>query len=169
MHLGSLARNGRQNLPNIPLLGLAVMIVVSQGAAMEGTAESGCTDNFHLLEKSLLSNTQNRFELLKTFFPSKGARPVFVEVDYRFVNESTAEEQGSEVWYWSVSEFYFVQPLEIFQYTSLFFANFGYRQTCLEVQLAAECAGASQEKMELLTQRVSTIYVEIIAGILSKL
>lgn len=145
----------------LPLLFILVSSAIFQSVVSHGlgnmTANS-CSSDFYLLEENVLSNTQNRFELLRTFFPSKGVHPVFVEVNYRFVNGSNSEEQSSALWYWSVAEFYFVQPLEIFQYTSLFFSNFEYRKSTLEITLAAECADASHEKMELLTQRVRSQY-----------
>lgn len=118
------------------------------------TADSQtCSKSYAVLEDSLLSNSENRFNLLKAFFPPKEARPIFVTVTYTF-NNATNE---SSVWYWSESEFYLIQPLEIFQFTSLLFANMAYRQSTVELQLDAQCVGASHDLMEMLTQRVSAL------------
>ena len=123
--------------------------------SQSAVTEENCSDSFYHLEISLLSRTQNRFELLKSFFPSKGSHPVFVEVNYTFVRRNDSSFVESKLWYWSQSEFYFVQPLEIFQFTSLLFSNFGYRKGSLLIKLDAECARADHEKLELLTRKVT--------------
>ena len=116
------------------------------------TTES-CASSFTVLEQSLLSRTENRFQLLKTFFPPRDSHPVFVTVTYDFVHNSTIEY--SEEWYWSESEFYLIQPLEVFQYTSLFFANFAYRKSRITLELDQECQHVDPMYLEILTQRVS--------------
>ena len=109
-----------------------------------------CSTNFFLMERSLLENTNNRFNLLKAFYPPREARPVVLKVNFTFT-----DTQKSKIWYWSESEFYFIQPLEIFQFTSLFFANGAYRQSDLVIELDTNCSDAADEFFKILTTRVS--------------
>ena len=109
-----------------------------------------CSSSFHLLETDLLSRPQNRFLLSTKFFPPRDANPVVVKVDYVYEDSNI-----TNVWFWSESEFYFIQPLEIFLYTSLFFANQPYRQSTLTLELSPDCLNAEELYMKVLTQRVS--------------
>ena len=110
-----------------------------------------CSTNFFTLEQSLLQSTDNRFRLLTAFFPAREAHPVLIKVGYSF--EGVQNE--TQTWYWSESEFYLIQPLEVFQFTSLFFSNMPYRRGQVDIQLAANCSSAPEEYMQLLTARVS--------------
>ena len=109
-----------------------------------------CSSSFHLLEADLLSRPQNRFLLSTKFFPPRDANPVVIKVDYVYEDSNM-----TNVWFWSESEFYFIQPLEIFLYTSLFFANQPYRQSSLTLELSPDCLDAEELYMRILTQRVS--------------
>ena len=122
-----------------------------------------CSNSFSVLEETLLSNEKNRFNLIKTLYPPRGALPVFLTVTYWFdeydnqfdeyVNRS--DEYGNEtVWYWSESEVYLIQPLDILRFTSLFHSNFDYRSGELDLVLNRDCAGTRVDFMEMLTQRV---------------
>ena len=108
-----------------------------------------CSSSFHLLEVDLLSRPQNRFLLSTKFFPPRDANPVIIKVDYVYEDSNI-----TNVWFWSESEFYFIQPLEIFLYTSLFFANQPYRQSTLTLELSPDCLNAEELYMKVLTQRV---------------
>ena len=108
-----------------------------------------CSD-LTLLERDLFQSGQNRYQLTKTFFPPRNAYPVFVTVNYTFEDSNT-----TRLWYWSESEFFLIQPLEIFQFSSLFFSNLPHRQASLSLTLPRYCRDASDEIMEVLTQRVS--------------
>ena len=117
-------------------------------------AQDTCSLSFSVLENSLLSSEQNRFNLLRAFYPSRDAQPVFVTVNYTFISDDNSSVD-SRTWYWSESEFYLIQPLEIFQFTSLFFSNFAYRQGTVDLMLGPGCAETTTDRMEMLTQRVS--------------
>ena len=118
--------------------------------SMQDHADSACSSSFHLLEANLLSRSQNRFELTTKFFPPRDANPVIIKVDYKY-----DDSNNTDVWFWSESEFYFIQPLEIFLYTSLFFANQPYRQATITLELSSDCLNAEKLHMKVLTQRVS--------------
>ena len=118
--------------------------------ATTSLAESACSTGFHLLEADLLSRPENRFQLTTKFFPPRDANPVIVKVDYKYEGSNT-----TNVWFWSESEFYFLQPLEIFLYTSLFFANQPYRMGSITLELSTDCLDADKVYIKVLTQRVS--------------
>lgn len=107
-----------------------------------------CANSFTLLEEDLLSREENRYNLLQAYYPRRSTLPVFVTVTYSF------DQSNQTIWYWSESEFYLIQPLNVLQFTSLFHSNFPYRQRNLELVLSEECSDAADELLESLTQRV---------------
>ena len=149
------------------------------------TTQRNCRNSFPVLEEKLLSLETNRFKLLKTFFPPRDAHPVFVTVTYRFYqsenrfgksenqfdgsgnpldgsengfgeSENRFDGSGNEsVWYWSASEVYLVQPLDVLQFTSLFHSNLWYRSSRVVLELDRDCLGTRTDFLEILTQRVS--------------
>ena len=133
---------------------LLLLFLSPSGAEQNSTtAKPTCASSFHLLEADLLSRPQNRFLLSTKFFPPRDANPVIIKVDYVYEDSNT-----TNVWFWSESEFYFIQPLEIFLYTSLFFANQPYRQSTLTLELSPDCLNAEELYMRVLTQKVSILY-----------
>lgn len=114
-----------------------------------------CSTNFYTMEQSLLSSTDNRFNLALGYYPSRLAHPVIVKVDYTFKDLNVSQR-----WFWSESEFYFIQPLEVFQFSSLLFSNLVYRRSQLAIQLDTDCSTAPQEYFTLLTTRVSELIPE---------
>ena len=135
-----------------PLFSILILssIAVTSLLRAQQTAADSCTSSFHFLEAALLSHPQNRYNLTETFFPPRDANPVIVQVSYKFENSNV-----TKVFFWSESAFYFIQPLEIFLYTSLFFANQPYRQSIINLELSTDCLDAGDLHMKILTQRVS--------------
>ena len=141
-----------------------LLLQTSPGAGQSSTtAEPTCANSFHLLEADLLSRPQNRFLLSTKFFPPRDANPVIIKVDYVY-----EESNMTNVWFWSESEFYFIQPLEIFLYTSLFFANQPYRQSSLTLELSPDCLDADELHMKVLTQKVSHMILHHLPKVLYK-
>ena len=141
-----------------------LLLQTSPGAGQSSTtAEPTCANSFHLLEADLLSRPQNRFLLSTKFFPPRDANPVIIKVDYVY-----EESNMTIVWFWSESEFYFIQPLEIFLYTSLFFANQPYRQSSLTLELSPDCLDAEELYMKVLTQKVSYMILHHLPKVLYK-
>jgi len=120
-----------------------------------GQDQDNCADSFFVMEESLLRSTDNRFNLLKAFYPPRKVHPVVVTVNYTFHGTN-----DSVVWFWTLSEFYLIQPLEIFQFTSLFFSNKPYRQSKLQIKLDNNCSQASDEFFEVLTTKVNLTQVQ---------
>ena len=136
---------------------MLVILLLTSGAQQSLATDPPCSSSFHLLEADLLSRPQNRFLLSTKFFPPRDANPVIIKVDYVYEDSNM-----TNVWFWSESEFYFIQPLEIFLYTSLFFANQPYRQSSLTLELSPDCLDAQELYMRVLTQRVSIAIIIII-------
>lgn len=138
-----------------PLVLLAFLALGSAVASGQSSSNNGvennCSNNFFLMEQSLLLSTDNRFNLMKTFYPPREAHPVLVKINYSF----DGVENSTTTWFWSESEFYLIQPLEIFMFTSLFFSNMPYRKSELSLLLDKECVTAPDQYLELLTTRVS--------------
>ena len=138
-----------------PLFGILMLSsITTLLRAQQTSVDSSCTSSFHFLEASLLSHPQNRYNLTETFFPPRDANPVIVEVNYKFGNSNV-----TKVFFWSESAFYFIQPLEIFLYTSLFFANQPYRKSDINLELSTDCLDAGELHMKILTQRVSNAQI----------
>lgn len=131
------------------LLQLMLLMFSAVGSSQVAGA---CSNNFFVLEQSLLESTDNRFNLLKAFYPPREAHPVLVRVNYTF--DGTFNDT-SQIWFWSESEFYLIQPLEIFQFTSLLFSNMPYRQSQLHIRLDSDCSQAPADYLQMLTTRVS--------------
>ena len=138
-------------ITTITLYTLLLLLTPSHGYNETSfTTDRTCATSFTVLEDDLLSQEENRYNLLKAFYPPRNALPVFVTVTYLF-----GETGNQSVWYWSESEFYLIQPLDVLQFTSLFHSNFYYRMGKMELHLNQDCAEAGPEFMEMLTQRVS--------------
>ena len=116
-----------------------------------------CQDCYLTLAKSLLDNNANVLNLTNAFFPPNKNPPDSVIVIYHFHNESM---DRVSLWFWADSSGYFLYPVVVFQFLSLFFGKPKplYEQK-VEVTLnATECLDISDEHMTLLTNRVSTNY-----------
>ena len=133
---------------------LLVLLSLHLAASVDGQvdfANESCSSDFHLMEQSLLKSTENRFRLLRAFYPLTEANPVLVRVEYSF----DGLDNHSLIWFWTESHFYLIQPLEIFQFTSLMFSNMPYRQGNISLLLNAGCISAPLQYFQLLTARVS--------------
>jgi hypothetical protein len=104
------------------------------------------------LAKQVTNFDNNLFNIQRAFFPPQDNSPVYVTVKYTFSDNITDAE--NETWYWSTATFYFFQPLNIFQFTSLLFSDTSLHSGEVQLTLPLQCADAHVNHMELLTQRV---------------
>ena len=111
-----------------------------------------CDVCYDTLADALLNMRNNKYDLRRVFYPLEKVSPIFVTVTYQY-NESSVPNQ---TWYWSAGVFYFLQPLEVFQFTSLFFGNPAWQSDELTLTLPAECANAPEGFMTELTEQVRT-------------
>ena len=129
---------------------------------------NSCAECYSLLVSQVTDRDENLFQLQDTFFPPEKASPLFVTVYYQYGNrsydcdlESNNEEgmfdNGTKVWFWSSTLFYMLQPLHVFQFTSLLFSDLKSYSSEVCLILDPECYNATTEHMKLLTQRVSCI------------
>ena len=109
---------------------------------------------FSYLVEQVRENDKNLFEVQNIFLPPNAAPPVFVVVVYHF-QDAERDESATEVWFWSTSIFYIWQPLNVFQFTSLFFADNTMLASEAHLTLPLQCINASDAHKKLLTQRVS--------------
>ena len=140
-----------------------------------------CATNFMALEKALINTRNNRFELIKTFYPARSVKPVYVkQVIYMFLGNEENDSTINESWIWSNAAFYLIQPPSVFQYTSLFCSYYTgkghvYKET-LSLYLPYGClnkdvnwtsinttCSALNPMLDILTQRVSQNYLYLTA------
>jgi hypothetical protein len=118
--------------------------------------EAECSVSYKALVVNLLKKPTNFFNMQMTFFPANGSTPDFIIVTYHYDSESNVSN-NKMVWFWSSAVYFFYHPIRVFQFTSLLFSDPLLHQSNLELYLPANCSGASDESMQLLTQRVSYI------------
>lgn len=122
-----------------------------------------CTRCYNLLVHSVLKSDVNQYNLQRTFFPPDSASPVSVIVYYNFRNETgDIDESKRKVWFWTSSTFYHIEPISVLQYLSLYFTDPSPRVSYLNITLDLQCENASDDYMQLLTQRVIIIMFLIV-------
>ena len=132
---------------------LVVLAGLLHRAAGECRDQSqSCDECYDTLADSLVNMHNNKYHLRRVFYPLERASPVFVTVTYQY-NDSSVPNQ---TWYWGAGVFYFLQPLEVFQFTSLFFGNPEWQSGEITLLLPVECASAPEGFMTELTQQVRT-------------
>ena len=126
------------------------------GACRPGN--ESCQNCYLTLVKSLLGNDENIVNLLYTFTSPIHDEPNLAIVKYHFSNND-GTKNSTAIWFWAKSGAYFLHPLSVFQFISLFFGN---PRPIYEVEVdlhldANECYGVQSNSiyMTLLTQRVS--------------
>lgn len=131
--------------------------VLGQNVSCDSVKDT-CTTCFNLLVSNTITPERNQYNLQKAFFPADTANPVYVTVHYVFMDGSNLV--GEKLWFWSESSYYATfHPLQIYQYTSLFFGDFDIHRKDLNLTIQVDnvtmnCDKASDEFMMLLTQRV---------------
>ena len=126
---------------------------VAAGCKVAGSDGESCHQCYQMLESYLLNTSDNKYQLRRVFYPLEVAAPVFVTVTYQYIDTNT-----TKLWFWSEGIFYFLQPIEVFQFTSLFFGNPSWRSSKLNITLPSECETASNEFMMELTQMVRNMH-----------
>ena len=132
-----------------------------------------CQHCYLTLVQALLGNDENVFQLSRMFTTPDHDDPSFVIVNYHFQFDDSDVEDEIHTWFWAQSKTYFLHPLFIFQFITLFFGN---PQSIYEREVhvtlnATECYGVKIDHMLMLTQRVSIKYCcsyhAILSGIVS--
>ena len=123
------------------------------GACQPG--KESCRDCYNALAKSLLDNDENVFNLSTAFTAGDLDDPSLVIVNYWF--QFNEEPSRVETWLWANTQTYFLLPLGMFQFISLFFGNPKrfYEKSVNFILNGTECYGAQSTHMHLLTKRVS--------------
>ena len=129
---------------------LLVNILLTFSCLLGPAEGQTCRNNYTMLADTLLSNSDNKYQLSLVFFPIDRTPPSFVNVTYKYDDTDIT----NETWLWSAGTFYFFQPLRIYQFSSLFFGIPHFRSDNIMLMLPAECANTQVQIMETLTQRV---------------
>ena len=122
--------------------------------------EDDCTRCYDVLASQVVMSARNRYKLQRAFFPPEQENPVFLEVIYKYdVNTTNGPiieslNNDSEVWFWTDSPYYLYQPIDVIQFTSLFFADYSLRRSSVTLHLRQDCRNAPEEHFLLFTQRV---------------
>ena len=114
------------------------------------TANATCSECYQTLVKNIVHDNDNIFSLLQTFFPPNDHPPVFVMVEYQFDNSNT-----TFTYFWTSKSSFFIIPLDIFRFLSLFFGTPVHHHVSLTLRLPSECEEANPEYFEMLTYLVS--------------
>ena len=122
----------------------------SNASAVGNCTNSSCSKCYGSLVKHVVQNDENMFKLLQTFFPPNDHPPVFVTVTYEFEKSSTYY-----TYFWTLQSSYFIQPLEVFQFSSLLLGTPAYLGGKLTITLPDDCENANPEHLEMLTYLVS--------------
>ena len=122
---------------------------VTADCKVAGRDGESCHLCYQTLESYLLNTSDNKYQLRRVFYPLEVVAPVFVTVTYHYIGTNT-----TNLWFWSTGIFYFLQPMEVFQFTSLLFGNPSWRNSKINITLPSECVNASNEFMTELTQLV---------------
>ena len=117
-------------------------------------SRASCSECYQKLVQSLLSSSENIFQLSKAFFPPRDNSPEFVTVRYYF-GAIDSNETTSSVWFWSAYTSHFLHSPHTFQFLSLFFGTPEQFYTgTVNITLDEECVNVNEDTMEFLTQRV---------------
>ena len=135
-----------------------------------------CDQCYQTLANYLVNTGDNKYYLRKVFYPLERAAPVFVTVTYHYIytdinntsnttvwnfHTNITKISNTSIWYWSAGASFFLQPVQVFHFTSLLFGYPYERNSELNITLAAECATAPEEFMTELTQLVRTMNISI--------
>ena len=128
-----------------------VLIVGTLLYLLGHTEGQTCRDNYTELAETLINTSDNKYQLSLAFFPTERAPPTFVKAIYVYDDITIP----NKTWFWSEGAFYFFQPLQVYQFTSLLFGKPAeFRSGTVTLTLPADCANAQVSIMETLTQRV---------------
>lgn len=127
---------------------LLVILASVSGTSGIACENDHCSKCYITLVTSLMNDSDNVFNLSRAFLPPNTTSPVFVRVNYHYPGGA------NDTWFWSKETSALIHPIEGFQYFSLFFGNSVFQTGNVDLTLPDECANASKEAMELLTQRV---------------
>ena len=108
-----------------------------------------CSQCYETLVQHVVKDDKSMFKLLQTFSPPNHHSPVFVVVTYEFENSTT-----QRIYFWTSYSSYFLQPLEVFRFTSLFLGSPAYLRSKVSIILPDECENADPEHLEMLTYLV---------------
>ena len=96
---------------------------------------NNCKTCFQTFANALVNSGDNKYRISSVFFPIDNISPVQVKVTYI----STSDATGRKIWYWLNGGFYIFQPLELFEFRSLFFSPPAWNKESVTILLPDNC------------------------------
>ena len=94
-----------------------------------------CNTCYQTFANALLNTGDNKYKLSRVFFPIDNVPPVQVEITYN----STSNTTEPRIWYWLKGAFFIIQPLELFEFRSLFFSVPSWYKESITLALPDNC------------------------------
>lgn len=105
-----------------------------------------CSQCYRKLVDNTITDEENQLNMQKAFFPAETSSPVYVVVHYN------SEGHQSKTFFWSESTYFALfHPLPIYQYTSLFFGDYDFRTSVLNLALSPECYETPDHNLSFFT------------------
>ena len=168
------------SVPAVLVLIVTLQLCISFPAVAEDCHDvtlgkyDNCDTCYQTLANALISTADNKYQLGEMFFPKDDVTPAQVEVIYMSSSEGkrnldcetlkdttqmkNIEDHTEFTWYWLTGEIYVYQPVQLFQYRSLFFTPLRIHHKCVILYLPSTCLNSRgqyyDEFFEHLTQRV---------------
>ena len=122
-------------------LRLSCIILVLFTISESGVAnENSSCNSLRSLALALTSNDENMQKLTRVFYPPRQPSAKIVKVTYYFEDEMGEHDDCYVTYFWASGAFLLIQPLSIFQFTSLFFNHVvAGEETTLTITLPYAC------------------------------
>ena len=139
----------------ISVLQFSISFPAVAGDCYKDPPNNGSYDNcdtcYQTLANAIINTKDNKYKLSVTFFPSKAAPPVQVEISFNTCS-------NPKKWYWLRGGYYVFLPIQLLMYHSLFFSPSDLRHDSVTLELPEKCYNQTTRKndeMLELVQRVS--------------
>ncbi len=122
------------------LVVLCMPLLIFAGLSEEASAYENCATQRLALLHALFKTGDNLNRLDEAFYPPKDGLTRYIRVNYDFLNSNGSNDGNCSVSYrWAVGAFLFIQPPELFTYTSLFFSIPSNNVESVTLTLPYEC------------------------------
>ena len=153
---------------------LLIVILSSLGISVSSDKSSyfDCGTSLFTLEKALYETGINKLSLNQFFYEARKESVSYAKITYHFKNEngstnSSYTDDCTVTYLWATGGFLFIQPPQVFTYTSLFFFHTQRKKFSLDLELphdcislvnvtknGCSCANLDNNPLDLLSQQV---------------
>ena len=118
----------------------SLLIVLLAFSECSVASENVTCNSLRTLAQALIDNDQNLLNLTQVFYPTRHPPAKFLKVTYLFEDEMGLECDNCSVTYlWASGGFLLIQPISIFQFTSLLFNHKVGAKDSLVLTLPSPC------------------------------